>query len=77
MGSLELKRFPAGIYVQASGQTLFFPYKIIQFLTLKKEGTAESPTWTLHIRTNMDKINLSTSRSIEEEFREICMHFHG
>ena len=76
MGSLEIIRYPAGISVVAAAQTLFFPYKIIQFMTLKKEGTAEAPIWTLHIRTATDKVNLSSSKSLEEDFRAVCMHFH-
>ena len=76
MGSLEIVRYPAGISVVAAGQTLFFPYKIIQFMTLKKEGTAEAPIWTLHIRTATDKVNLSSTKSLEEDFKGVCMHFH-
>jgi hypothetical protein len=75
-GVLELVKYPNGLSVKSGAQTFFFPFKIIQFMTLKREGTAEAPTWTLHIRTATDKINLQSSRSLDEDFKAICMHFH-
>jgi hypothetical protein len=75
-GQLELTKYPNGISVRSGAQTFFFPFKIIQFMTLKQEGSAESPVWTLHIRTATDKINLQSSRSLDEDFKSICMHFH-
>ncbi len=76
MGSLEIIRYPAGICVVAAAQTLFFPYKVIQNMTLKKEGSAEAPIWTLHIRTTSTAVNLSSTKSLDEDFRAVCMHFH-
>lgn len=76
MGSLEIIKYPAGITVVAASQTLFFPYKVIQFMNLKKEGTAEAPIWTLHIKTTTDKVNLSSTRSLEEDFKAVCMHYN-
>jgi hypothetical protein len=75
-GVLELTKYPNGVSVRSGAQTFFFPFKIIQFMTLKQEGTATSPVWTLHIRTTTDKINLQSSRSLDEDFKGICMHFH-
>lgn len=75
-GILELVRYPNGITVMAGKQTYFFPFKIIQFMSLKKEGTEAAPIWTLHIRTVTDKINLQSSRPLDEDFKATCMHFH-
>lgn len=76
MASLEIKQFPAGISVSAGTQLFFFPYKIIQHVALKREGTAEAPIWTLMIRTAQDKINLQSSKCLDTEFAALCMHFH-
>ena len=75
-GVLELVKYPNGITVTAGRQTYFFPFKIIQFMSLKKEGTDAAPVWTLHIRTTTDKINLQSSRPLEDDFRAVCMMFH-
>ena len=75
-GVLELVKYPNGLSVKSGTQLFFFPFKIIQFMTLKREGTSDAPTWTLHIRTTTDKINLQSSRSLDEDFKAICMHFH-
>jgi hypothetical protein len=75
-GTLELVRYPNGITVVAGKQTYFFPFKIIQFMSLKKEGTEAAPIWSLHIRTTTDKINLQSSRSLDEDFKATCMLFH-
>ncbi len=76
MSALEIKQFPAGISVSAGTQLFFFPYKIIQHVALKREGTAEAPIWTLTIRTSQDKINLQSSKNLDAEFAALCMHFH-
>lgn len=87
---LELKKYPNGLGVivqrdaTPSGQDsitfggpsqqYFFPYKVIQFMTLTRN--AEKGSYVLHIRTVTDKINLETSRDIEADFAEICMLYH-
>lgn len=76
IGTLEFKQYPNGIGVNAATQHFFFPYKIIQHLSLTKGGTPENPIWTLHIRTTTDKINLQSSRNLEVDFASICMLYH-
>lgn len=76
-GHLEFKQYPNGIGVSSASQHFFFPYKIIQHLSLTKGGAApENPVWTLHIRTTTDKINLQSSRNLEADFSSICMLYH-
>jgi hypothetical protein len=64
------------VYKRQGTQLFFFPYKIIQHVALKREGTSEAPIWSLTIRTAQDKINLQSSRNLDAEFAALCMHFH-
>ena len=78
-GGLEFKQYPHGIGVSTATQQFFFPYKIIQHLSLTKAVAAAAPEgaiWTLHIRTTTDKINLQSSRNLEADFASICMLYH-
>lgn len=74
VGQLEFKQYPNGIGVHTATQQFFFPYKIIQHLSLTRNG--EGTVWTLHIRTATDKINLQSSRNLEADFASICMLYH-
>lgn len=77
-GGLEFKQYPNGLGVNTATQQFFFPYKIIQHMSLTKAATAapEGVIWTLHIRTVTDKINLQSSRNLEADFASICMLYH-
>lgn len=79
IGVLEFKQYPNGIGVSTTTQQFFFPYKIIQHLSLTKAvavAVPEGAIWTLHIRTTTDKINLQSSRNLEADFSSICMLYH-
>ena len=79
VGTLEFKHYPNGIGVNTATQQFFFPYKIIQHLSLTRAvapAAPESAIWTLHIRTTTDKINLQSSRNLEADFASICMLYH-
>ena len=74
---LELRTYPFGIEIASGARQYFFPYKTIQFLQLERGVEATGPTWTLHIRTEKDKINLKSYRDLDADFRAIMIGYKG
>ena len=74
---LELRTYPFGIEISSGARQYFFPYKTIQFLQLERGAEATGSTWTLHIRTEKDKINLKSYRDLDADFRAIMIGYRG
>ena len=74
---LELRTYPFGIEIASGARQYFFPYKTIQFLQLERSVENGSATWTLHIRTEKDKINLKSYRDLDADFRAIMIGYRG
>lgn len=74
---LELHIYPFGFEVASGARHYFFPYKTIQFLQLERGIEAGVTIWTLHIRTDRDKINLKSHRDLEADFRAIMIGYRS
>lgn len=74
---LELRTYPFGIEIASGARQYFFPYKTIQFLQLERGVENGTATWTLHIRTEKDKINLKSYRDLDADFRAIMVGYRG
>jgi hypothetical protein len=74
---LELRTYPFGIEIGSGTRQYFFPYKTIQFLQLERGVEGGSAIWTLHIRTEKDKINLKSSRDLDADFRAIMVGYRS
>ncbi len=74
---LEIQCYPFGVNISSGGRQYFFPYKTIQFLQLERRGEGGVTTWVLHIRTEKDKINLTSVRDLEADFKVLMMGYRG
>jgi hypothetical protein len=74
---LEIQCYPFGVNISSGARQYFFPYKTIQFLQLERKVEAGVATWVLHIRTEKDKINLTSARDLEGDFRALMVAFRG
>ena len=68
---LELRTYSAGVEISSGARQYFFPYKTIQFVQLERRPGA----WILHIRTDRDKINLTSSRDLDADFRALMIAY--
>jgi hypothetical protein len=68
---LELRTYSAGVEISSGARQYFFPYKTIQFLQLERRPG----TWILHIRTDRDKINLTSSRDLDADFHALMIAY--
>lgn len=74
---LEIRNYPAGVEIASGPRQYFFPYKTIQFLQLERRQEGGATLWTLHIRTDRDKINLTSARDLEADYRALMMAFRS
>ncbi len=74
---LEIQCYPFGVNISSGGRQYFFPYKTIQFLQLERRGENGVTTWVLHIRTEKDKINLTSVRDLEADFKVLMMAYRN
>ncbi len=73
---LEIQCYPFGVNIGSGARQYFFPYKTIQFLQLERHADVSGVmTWTLHIRTEKDKINLTSARDLEADFKVLMMTY--
>ncbi len=68
---LELFCYSGGVNIISGARQYFFPYKTIQFLQLEQGNNQ----WILHIRTDRDKINLSSARDLSADFRALMVAY--
>ncbi len=68
---LEIRTYSAGVEISSGARQYFFPYKTIQFLQLERRPGV----WILHIRTDRDKINLTSSRDLDADFRALMIAY--
>ncbi len=73
---LDIQCYPFGVNISSGGRQYFFPYKTIQFLQLERRSDAGAAhIWVLHIRTEKDKINLTSVRDLEADFKVLMMTY--
>lgn len=73
---LEIQCYPFGVNIVSGARQYFFPYKTIHFLQLERHVDASGTlTWILHIRTEKDKINLTSARDLEADFKVLMMTY--
>jgi hypothetical protein len=72
---LEIRTYSAGVEIASGTRQYFFPYKTIQFLQLERRVEGERKTWALHIRTERDKINLTSVRDLDADFRALMIAY--
>ncbi len=72
---LEIHTYPAGVEISSGSRQFFFPYKTIQFLQLEQRIEGGQPQWVLHIRTDRDKINLSSHRDLNSDFKALMISY--
>jgi hypothetical protein len=72
---LEIRTYSAGVEISSGARQYFFPYKTIQFLQLERRTEGERKIWALHIRTDRDKINLTSARDLEADFRALMIAY--
>ena len=72
---LEIHTYSAGVEISSGTRQYFFPYKTIQFLQLERRAEGERKIWTLHIRTDRDKINLTSARDLDADFRALMIAY--
>jgi hypothetical protein len=72
---LEIRPYPAGVEISSGARQYFFPYRTIQFLQLERRLDAK--LWVLHIRTDRDKINLTSARDLDADFRALMIAYRG
>jgi hypothetical protein len=70
---LEIICYSGGVNISSGLRQYFFPYKTIQFLQLE-QGAGQ---WILHIRTDRDKINLSSVRDLNADFRALMISYRS
>jgi hypothetical protein len=76
--SLELQAYPHGLGITAAAgtKTYFFPWRVIEGIHVeKKTSEAGIPFWTLTVQTTKDRINLTSARSLDADYRCICMNY--
>ena len=76
--SLDLQAYPHGLGITAAGgtKTYFFPWRVIEGIHVEKK-TSETgiPFWALTVQTAKDRINLTSARSLDADYRTICMNY--
>jgi|LauGreDrversion4_2_1035121.scaffolds.fasta_scaffold232002_2 hypothetical protein len=76
--SLDLQAYPHGLGITAAGGTksYFFPWRVIEGIHVEKK-TSETgiPFWALTVQTAKDRINLTSARSLDADYRTICMNY--
>lgn len=76
--TIEFQAYPHGVGVVIGGgiRTYFFPWRMIEGMHLEKK-VAESgqPVWALTIQTAKERVNLSSSRNIEADYKNLCMNY--
>ena len=76
ISNLEIHTYSAGVEISSGARQYFFPYKTIQFLQLERRvGADERKIWTLHIRTDRDRINLTSARDLDADFRALMIAY--
>ena len=70
---LEIICYSGGVNIISGARQYFFPYKTIQFLQLEQGNNQ----WILHIRTDRDKINLSSARDLNADFRALMISYRS
>jgi hypothetical protein len=76
--SLDLQAYPHGLGITAAGgtKTYFFPWRVIEGIHVeKKTSEAGIPFWALTVQTAKDRINLTSARSLDADYRTICMNY--
>ena len=75
---LDIICYSGGVNISSGPRQYFFPYKTIQFLQLERRPeSAGSSSWILHIRTDRDKINLTSARDLESDFRALMISYRS
>ncbi len=74
---LEIRPYPAGVEISSGARQYFFPYRTIQFLQLERRAEGPTKLWVLHIRTDRDKINLTSARDLDSDFRGLMIAYRG
>ncbi len=74
---LEIHTYPAGVEISSGARQFFFPYKTIQFLQLEQRMEAGQQQWVLHIRTDRDKINLTSQRDLTTDFKSLMISYRN
>jgi hypothetical protein len=74
---LDIICYSGGVNISSGPRQYFFPYKTIQFLQLERRPETTGNSWILHIRTERDKINLTSARDLESDFRALMISYRS
>ena len=74
---LEIHTYPSGVEILSGTRQYFFPYKTIQFLQLERKIDGGQNVWVLHIRTEKDKIILTSLRDLNSDFKSLMISFRN
>lgn len=75
--TLELQAYPYGLGVTLGGgaKSYFFPWRVIEGIHCEKKQTdAGQAYWTLTVQTAKDRINLTSARNLDADYKNICMN---
>jgi hypothetical protein len=77
--ALELQVYPHGLGISTNGGTksYFFPWRVIEGVHVERKTSdaAGTPFWALTVQTAKDRINLTSVRNLEADYRAICMNY--
>jgi hypothetical protein len=76
--ALDIQAYPHGLGITVGGgvKSYFFPWRVIEGVHLeKKSSEAGVVFWALTVQTTKDRINLTSARNLEADYRTICMNY--
>lgn len=76
--SVEITVYPHSLGVTAAGgaKSYMIPFRTIELMSLERRGDATMPVWVLSIQTTRQTLNMTSGRSIENEFRAASIAYN-